>query len=74
VRFAEAIRNAQKGESWRDRVQVVCVETLLEAIASARGAARNGDTVLFSPAAPSFDAYVNYAARGQHFRALVSEL
>jgi UDP-N-acetylmuramoylalanine--D-glutamate ligase len=39
----------------------------VEAIRLARGQARQGDVVLFSPGAPSFDAYANFADRGRHF-------
>ena len=38
---------------------------------AARAIARPGDTVLLSPAGTSFDAYPNFAARGDHFRSLV---
>jgi UDP-N-acetylmuramoylalanine--D-glutamate ligase len=44
---------------------------LERALAGARAAARPGDVVLLSPASASFDQYVDYEARGAHFRALV---
>ena len=40
------------------------------AVAAATRAARPGETVLLSPAAKSFDQYVDFEARGDHFRAL----
>lgn len=47
--------------------------TMENAFAFAKGEARAGDTVLLSPAATSYDAYVDFEARGEAFRALVNE-
>lgn len=44
------------------------------AVESAARAARPGDVVLLAPGGTSFDAYVDFAARGQHFRELVEAL
>lgn len=45
---------------------------LIEAVRLARKFARPGDAVLFSPGAPSFDAFANYAERGRKFLESVS--
>jgi UDP-N-acetylmuramoylalanine--D-glutamate ligase len=45
-----------------------------EAVAQAADAAQPGDVVLLSPAAASFDMFVDYAARGEAFRAAVERL
>jgi UDP-N-acetylmuramoylalanine--D-glutamate ligase len=45
---------------------------LERAVAAARAAAGSGDVVLLSPACASFDQYMDYEARGAHFRALVA--
>lgn len=45
-----------------------------QALARAQALARLGDSVLFSPGAPSFDAYSNFAERGDHFISLVERL
>jgi UDP-N-acetylmuramoylalanine--D-glutamate ligase len=47
---------------------------LESALAAAAAAARSGETVLLSPACASFDAYDDFEARGDHFRALVEAL
>jgi UDP-N-acetylmuramoylalanine--D-glutamate ligase len=44
------------------------------AVAAAAKVARAGDVVLLAPGGTSFDAYEDFAARGQHFRALVEAL
>ena len=51
--------------------RIVHAQTLDEAVADARAAARPGEVVLLSPAAASFDQYRDFEARGEHFRALV---
>ncbi len=50
------------------------VHGIEEAVALAAREARPGETVLFSPGAPSFDQYVNFAERGKHFAALVNAM
>jgi UDP-N-acetylmuramoylalanine--D-glutamate ligase len=55
-------------------VQVHEVETLPAAFEVAAGLAQAGDVVLLSPACTSFDAYPNFEARGEEFRALVARL
>jgi UDP-N-acetylmuramoylalanine--D-glutamate ligase len=57
-----------------DRVPVMEVENLAEAVEAARIAARPGDAVLLAPACASFDAYGSFEERGEHFRQLVLEL
>jgi UDP-N-acetylmuramoylalanine--D-glutamate ligase len=43
-------------------------------VQTAEAAAQPGDVVLLAPGGTSFDAYVDFAARGQHFRELVEAL
>lgn len=47
---------------------------LPDAVAAAARAARPGDVVLLAPGGTSFDAYEDFAARGQHYRSLVEVL
>lgn len=55
-------------------VPVATVADLPAAVDVARGLVRPGDVVLLSPGGTSFDAYPDFAARGDHFRALVEAL
>ena len=50
------------------------VETLEEAVAEAAKIAQDGDVVLLSPGGTSYDAYTDFAERGEHFRQLVMAL
>jgi UDP-N-acetylmuramoylalanine--D-glutamate ligase len=71
---AEHLRRAQALHpgSPLDRVEVVA--GLEQAVALAHQVAQPGDVVLLSPGGTSYDAYVDFAARGQHFRDLVHGL
>ena len=69
--FAEALRDLNVAEGGPSVEEVAGLE---EAIRSAHVRARRGDNVLFSPGAPSFDAYGNFTQRGDHFVRLVHEL
>jgi len=50
------------------------VKTLDEALALATKVAQPGDVVLLSPGGTSYDAYTDFAERGEHFRQLVLSL
>ena len=56
------------------RVPVLWAGSMDDAVTAATGAARAGDVVLLAPAAASFDMFVDYAARGDAFRAAVASL
>ncbi|MDW8267918.1 MAG: hypothetical protein RMN24_02020, partial [Anaerolineae bacterium] len=53
---------------------VVTAADLPQAVGLAQSLARPGDVVLLAPGGTSFDAYTDFAARGQHFRDLVNGL
>jgi UDP-N-acetylmuramoylalanine--D-glutamate ligase len=55
-------------------VPVTRCADLAEAVHAAAGVAQPGDVVLLSPGGTSFDAYQDFAARGQHFVTLVEAL
>lgn len=54
--------------------EIVMTKDLGESVAYAYSHAKEGDTVLLSPASASFDAFRNFEERGRYFKALVSEL
>lgn len=58
----------------RGRVPVHRAGSMADAVGAAAAAARPGDTVLLAPAAASFDMFIDYAARGDAFRAAVAAL
>lgn len=51
--------------------RAILAEDLADAVAVARSVANPGSVVLLSPAAPSYDRFVNFEERGEQFRALV---
>lgn len=54
--------------------QVLRAEGLADAVACAARVALAGDVVLLSPGGASYDAYADFAERGNHFRQLVMQL
>ena len=57
-----------------DTELVTRVKTLDEAVAKAASLAQAGDVVLLSPGGTSYDAYIDFVERGEHFRQLVMGL
>jgi UDP-N-acetylmuramoylalanine--D-glutamate ligase len=70
----EHMQRAQEEHPGAPIEQITGVADLEAAVAAARQIAHSGDVVLLSPGGTSFDAYPDFAARGQHFRDLVSAL
>lgn len=54
--------------------QISRAPTLGDAVARAAEITQAGDIVLLSPGGTSYDAYADFAERGEHFRQLVSQL
>jgi UDP-N-acetylmuramoylalanine--D-glutamate ligase len=61
-------------ESGDTPVPITRCADLEEAVHVAARVARSGDVVLLAPGGTSFDAYEDFAARGQHFVTLVEAL
>ena len=77
ILFGEAaglIAEAVAAEPGDDDLRIVRCADLAEAVAAAARTTQPGDVVLLSPGGTSFDAYKDFAARGEHFRALVNGL
>ncbi len=67
--------NSKLHEAFEGMVDnIVDAKSMAEAVKSAYYLARNGDTVLLSPACASFDLFENYEDRGAQFRQQVRNL
>ena len=77
IAFGEAtpiILNALQERLPDGRLQeIITTPDLPAAVQTAARVARPGEIVLLSPGGTSFDAYSDFAARGQHFRELVRQ-
>ena len=72
VLIGEMAENIRR--SWDGAVKSEIATSLADAVERARGLARAGDVVLFSPGTSSFDMFKSYADRGDQFRKLVQTL
>ncbi len=72
---AEKIENAVKNDStFNGSTEIIRVENIAEAVKIAHERAASGDIVTLSPACASFDAFPNFASRGNYFKELVNKL
>ena len=71
-RIEKAVREA-KGFA-ESGLEILHANSMEEAVALARGAAKPGDIVSLSPASASFDVYPNFEVRGHHFKQIVNGL
>ena len=78
VTFGEAAELIERAVSARAPVDgcmiVTHADDLASAVETAASAVKPGDVVLLSPGGTSYDAYRDFEARGEHFRALVANL
>jgi len=74
VKFAIAFgENREKLKStFQGTIPILTAATLEDAFDILKTHLKEGDTVLFSPAAASFDLYSSYKERGEHFNQLVA--
>ncbi len=73
---AEKIETAVKAyESYSsEKLKIIRVNSMEEAVHTARENAKENDIVTLSPASASFDKYKNFEERGRHFKSLVNAL
>lgn len=72
---ADKIETAVRScKSYNGNPEIIRVKDIAEAVALAHADAVPGDIVTLSPACASFDAFPNFAARGNYFKELVGKL
>ena len=72
---ADAIEKAVcEDASFTGSCEIIKLSNLDEAVRVAHEKAQSGDVVTLSPACASFDAFPNFAARGDYFKELVNKL
>ena len=74
ARVVKKSLNGGAGEPGTMLEEITQVETLEEAVEAAARLAQSGDVVLLSPGGTSFDAFRDFAERGDRFKALVEAL
>ena len=60
--------------NYNGKPQIIRVADIKEAVEKAQSNTKQGDIVTLSPACASFDAFPNFAARGNYFKELVNGL
>ena len=70
-KIADALQN---DPNYNGEPEVIFVNSMEEAVATAYGYAEEGDIVTLSPASASFDLYPNFEVRGKHYKELVGKL
>lgn len=64
----------QNDPNYNGEPEIIFVNSMEEAVATAYGYAEEGDIVTLSPASASFDLYPNFEVRGKFFKELVNRL
>ncbi len=72
---AEKIEKAVlEDKNYNGNPEIIRVKDIAEAVEKAKQNTKAGDVVTLSPACASFDAFPNFAARGNYFKELVNKL
>ena len=70
-KIEEAVRS---DKNYKGSPEIIRVKDIAEAVDLAHKTAKAGDVVCLSPACASFDAFPNFAARGNYFKEIVNKL
>ena len=72
---AEKIETAvREDKNYNGSPEIIRVKNIAEALETANKNAKEGDIIALSPACASFDAFTNFAERGNYFKELVNKL
>lgn len=71
-KIEKAVKEASNYDA--DKIEIVNVTNMEEAVAVARERSTKGDIVSLSPASASFGLYKNFEERGNHFKSIVNAL
>jgi UDP-N-acetylmuramoylalanine--D-glutamate ligase len=73
--IAQMVKREAERKNWKVGLEGIAqAETLEEAVETASRVARSGEVVLLSPGGTSFDAFRDFAERGDRFKELVRQL
>jgi UDP-N-acetylmuramoylalanine--D-glutamate ligase len=73
--IAQMVKREAERKNWKVGLEGIAqAETLEEAVETASRVARSGEVVLLSPGGTSFDAFHDFAERGDRFKELVRQL
>ena len=70
-KIEESIKN---NKDYKGSPSIIHASDMADAVLKAKNSAEKGDVVTLSPACASFDAYPNFAQRGDHYKKLVKDL
>lgn len=73
-KIEEATNNAISNLKLNKKIEILHVNNLEEAVKLAKEKSKIGDIVLLSPASASFDAFKNFAERGEKFKEIVKKI
>lgn len=73
-KIEEAVYHVYKSQGRECDIPVLRANTYEEAVGAARSLAKEGDTVILSPASTSFDMFKNFEERGKLFKKIVNRL
>ena len=73
-KIENAVRNQLEKVGAENKLDIITLSSMEEAVNHANSIAKSNDIVVLSPASASFDMYKNFEVRGNHFKELVNSL